>query len=41
MSSEGAMVATLAWNSVRHIETWFGIMGLGGWRGQGSGSSSW
>jgi acyl-CoA synthetase (AMP-forming)/AMP-acid ligase II len=26
---EGSMVATLAWNTTRHLETWFGIMGVG------------
>lgn len=25
----GDRIATMAWNSERHIETWFGIMGLG------------
>ncbi len=23
------MVATMAWNTIRHMETWYGIMGLG------------
>ncbi len=23
------MVVTLAWNTTRHLESWFGIMGLG------------
>jgi len=27
---EGACIATLAWNGVRHMEAWYGIMGLGG-----------
>src|SRR6202049_1660169 len=26
---QGDRVATLAWNTHRHIETWYGIMGLG------------
>src|SRR4051812_16674123 len=26
----GAVVATLAWNTSRHLEVWYGIMGLGG-----------
>ena len=26
---EGDMVATLAWNTTRHMEAWFGIMGSG------------
>jgi fatty-acyl-CoA synthase len=26
----GDRIATLAWNSARHIETWYGIMGMGG-----------
>src|SRR6201996_886663 len=25
----GARVATLAWNTGRHIEAWYGIMGIG------------
>ena len=27
---EGDRIATLAWNSARHIEAWYGIMGIGG-----------
>ena len=27
---EGDRIATLAWNTGRHLETWFGIMGMGG-----------
>jgi fatty-acyl-CoA synthase len=27
---EGDRIATLAWNTGRHIEAWFGIMGMGG-----------
>ena len=27
---EGDRIATLAWNSARHLEAWFGIMGMGG-----------
>ncbi|MCH5378228.1 MAG: long-chain-fatty-acid--CoA ligase [Planctomycetes bacterium] len=27
--SEGDRVATMAWNSERHVEVWFGIMGIG------------
>ncbi len=27
---EGDRIATLAWNSARHLETWYGIMGMGG-----------
>ncbi len=27
---QGDRIATLAWNTARHIETWFGIMGMGG-----------
>ena len=27
---EGDRIATLAWNTARHIETWYGIMGMGG-----------
>src|SRR5262245_48415476 len=27
---EGDRIATLAWNSARHIEAWYGIMGMGG-----------
>ena len=26
---EGSMVATLAWNTWRHLEIWYGLMGLG------------
>src|SRR5262245_35842221 len=26
---EGQVVATLAWNTYRHMEAWYGIMGLG------------
>src|ERR1051326_6109840 len=26
---EGDVVATLAWNTYRHMEAWYGIMGLG------------
>ncbi len=26
---EGDVVATMAWNTARHLEAWFGIMGLG------------
>ncbi|GAX84444.1 hypothetical protein CEUSTIGMA_g11864.t1 [Chlamydomonas eustigma] len=26
---EGSIVATLAWNTTRHLEAWYGIMGLG------------
>jgi fatty-acyl-CoA synthase len=26
---EGEVVATMAWNTARHLEAWFGIMGLG------------
>ena len=27
---EGDRIATLAWNTGRHLETWYGIMGMGG-----------
>ena len=27
---EGDRIATLAWNTGRHLEAWFGIMGMGG-----------
>lgn len=27
---EGDRIATLAWNSARHMEAWYGIMGMGG-----------
>ena len=27
---EGDRIATLAWNTARHIEAWYGIMGMGG-----------
>lgn len=27
---QGDRIATLAWNSARHLEAWFGIMGMGG-----------
>ena len=26
----GERIATLAWNTARHIEAWYGIMGMGG-----------
>jgi acyl-CoA synthetase (AMP-forming)/AMP-acid ligase II len=26
---KGSIVATMAWNTYRHLETWYGIMGLG------------
>lgn len=26
---EGDIIATLAWNTTRHMETWYGIMGNG------------
>lgn len=26
----GERVATMAWNTDRHMETWYGIMGMGG-----------
>jgi 3-(methylthio)propionyl---CoA ligase len=29
VSSTGDRVATLAWNTVRHFEIWYAIMGLG------------
>jgi acyl-CoA synthetase (AMP-forming)/AMP-acid ligase II len=29
VSSAGDRVATLAWNTVRHFEIWYAIMGLG------------
>jgi fatty-acyl-CoA synthase len=28
--SEGDRIATLAWNTARHLESWYGIMGMGG-----------
>lgn len=28
--AEGDRIATLAWNTGRHLETWYGIMGMGG-----------
>ena len=27
---EGERIGTLAWNTARHIEAWYGIMGMGG-----------
>ena len=27
---EGDRIATLAWNTARHLEAWYGIMGMGG-----------
>jgi fatty-acyl-CoA synthase len=27
---EGDRIATLAWNTARHLESWYGIMGMGG-----------
>ena len=27
---QGDRIATLAWNTARHIEAWYGIMGMGG-----------
>lgn len=27
---EASIIATMAWNTTRHMEAWYGIMGVGG-----------